>query len=461
VTELADGPGQGPARAFAPAIRGLTGRLRVPGDKSVSHRAVLFGAVNEGPLEVSGFLRSADTLATIEAVRALGVEVEERGSDLVVHGNGWHGLREPTDIIDVRNSGTLIRLLPGLVASLPFLCVLTGDASIRRRPMARVLAPLQVMGATVAGRANDSLPPVAIRGGRLRGTRHQMAVASAQVKSCILLAGLRADGETTVVEPAPSRDHTERMIRHAGGRVEREGPPAGPGVVRVWPVERLSMGSVEVPGDFSSAAFFIVAALLVEDSAVTIENAGLNPTRTGLLAILERMGADVEVEAGAPQAGVPRVGVASAEATEAVEPAGRITARTSRLVATDVTAEEVPNVIDELPLFLLAAARARGVSRLRGAAELRAKESDRLRAMAGLLTGLGVQVVEHPDGMDVVGRPDGWAGGSILTQGDHRVAMAGAIAGVASTTGTTIDDADCIAVSYPGFVRDLEALEGR
>jgi 3-phosphoshikimate 1-carboxyvinyltransferase len=251
------------------------------------------------------------------------------------------------------------------------------------------------------------------------------------------------------------------MIRHAGGRVEREGLPTGPGVVRVWPVERLSMGSVEVPGDFSSAAFFIVAALLVEDSAVTIENAGLNPTRTGLLTILERMGADVEVEAGVPRAGAPRAGVAAAQAAEAVEPVGRITARTSRLVATDVTAEEVPNVIDELPLFLLAAAKARGVSRLRGAAELRAKESDRLRAMAGLLTGLGVEVEEHPDGMDVVGRPDGWVGGSILTQGDHRVAMAGAIAGAASKTGTTIDDADCIAVSYPSFVRDLEALEGR
>ncbi len=267
---------------FLPAAEGLRGTVRVPGDKSVSHRAVLLGAVNDGPVRVAGFLRSADTLATVAAVRALGVMVEETGSDLVIHGAGWEGLREPPDVIDVRNAGTLMRLLPGLVASLPFLSVLTGDASIRRRPMGRVLGPLRDMGATVAGRSDDSLPPVAIRGGRLRGMRHDLQVASAQVKSCILLAGLRAEGETRVMEPAASRDHTERMIRYAGGRVEREGPSDGPGMVRLWPVERLQMDSLAVPGDFSSAAFFVVAALLIEGSSVTIENVGLNPTRTGL-----------------------------------------------------------------------------------------------------------------------------------------------------------------------------------
>jgi 3-phosphoshikimate 1-carboxyvinyltransferase len=249
-----------------------------------------------------------------------------------------------------------------------------------------------------------------------------------------------------VVEPAASRDHTERMISYAGGRVEREGRPDGPGTVHIWPVDRLSMETLAVPGDFSSAAFFLVAALLVPDSLVTVENAGLNPTRTGLLAILRRMGADLQVRP------LPASGP---------EPAGSITARTSRLVATEVTAAEVPNVIDELPLFLLAAAKAEGVSRLRGAAELRAKESDRLRAMAALLQALGIRVTEHPDGMDVSGNPDAWEGGSVATEGDHRVAMAGAIAGAASRKGTTIDDAGCIAVSYPDFVRDLEALEGR
>jgi 3-phosphoshikimate 1-carboxyvinyltransferase len=436
----------GGARRFLPATAGLNGTVRVPGDKSVSHRAALFGAVNDGPLRVSGFLRSADTLATLDAVRALGVRVDEDDDELVIHGAGWEGLNEPADIIDVRNSGTLIRLLPGLVASLPFLCVLTGDGSIRRRPMARVLRPLRAMGATVAGRENDSLPPIAVRGGSLRGLRHDLTVASAQVKSCILLAGLRADGETEIVEPALSRDHTERIIRYAGGRVEREGAADGPGVVRVWPLEKLKMDSLVVPGDFSSAAFFIVAALLIDGSCVTVENAGLNPSRTGLLAVLKRMGAAVDIET------LPATGP---------EPVGRITARASRLVATDVGAQEVPNVIDELPLFLLAAAKAEGVSHLRGAAELRAKESDRLGAMTALLAALGVKVVEYPDGIDVYGKPDGWTGGTVATEADHRVAMAGAIAGVASTLGTTIDDAGCIGVSYPDFVRDLEGLGGR
>jgi 3-phosphoshikimate 1-carboxyvinyltransferase len=291
--------------------------------------------------------------------------------------------------------------------------------------------------------------------------RHELAVASAQVKSCLLLAGLRAEGETQVVEPGASRDHTERMIRYAGGRVEREGSPEAGGVVRVWPVDRLRMRSLVVPGDFSSAAFFMVAALLAEDSMIILENVGLNPTRTGLLRVLDRMGAAIEVDqaavahdaaAGARDAGPEEAGA---------EPVGRAVARTSRLVATDVTAAEVANLIDELPLFLLAAAKARGVSRVRGAAELRSKESDRLRAMARLLGALRVEVVEYPDGMDVVGNPNGWRGGSIVTEGDHRVAMAGAIAGLASRDGTTIDDADCIAVSYPGFLDDLAAVRGQ
>jgi 3-phosphoshikimate 1-carboxyvinyltransferase len=401
--------------------------------------------VNEGPVTLSGFLHSADTLATIAAVRALGVEVEERTDRLVVHGHGWEGLREPEDVIDVGNSGTLIRLLPGLIAATPFLCVLTGDASIRRRPMARVLEPLAAMGASVVGRQADSLPPIAIRGGVLRGMNHRLAVASAQVKSCILLAAMRAAGETKVIEPGASRDHTERIIRYAGGRVEREGRPDGSGVLRVWPVERLSMGALAIPGDFSSASFFLVAALLIPASEVCVANAGLNPTRTGLLTVLERMGADIQVEPNDVMG---------------PEPVGRVTARACSLTATDVAPSEVPNLIDELPLFLLAAAKARGTSRVRGAAELRAKESDRLRAMTALLRALGVQVAEYADGMDVIGDPDGWRGGAVLAQADHRMAMVGAIAGAASGEGVRVDDLSCVAVSYPGFTEALSALGG-
>jgi 3-phosphoshikimate 1-carboxyvinyltransferase len=428
---------------FQPAANGLRGTLRVPGDKSVSHRAVLLGAVNDGPVSVTGFLRSADTLATVAAVRAMGVEVQDHADKLVVRGGGWESLSEPDDVIDVANSGTLIRLLPGIVASTAILCVLTGDASIRRRPMARVIEPLRAMGASIVGRHADTLPPLAIRGGDLRGITHTMTMASAQVKSCLLLAGLRAAGQTTVFEPAPSRDHTERLIRYAGGRVERDGPRDGPGAVQVWPANGLKMDVLPVPGDFSSAAFFLVGALLTPESEVTITNSGLNPSRTGLLTVLRRMGADLDVEL-----------------TEAPgpEPTGRITARTSSLVATDVTAAEVPSLIDELPLFLLAAAKAEGTSTLHGAAELRSKESDRLQAMTAVLRALGVQVTEYPDGMDVVGDRGGWRGGAILARADHRMAMVGAIAGAASSEGVHVDDVDCIAVSYPGFTEALSSL---
>lgn len=430
---------------FLPAGEGLRGTVQAPGDKSVSHRALLLGAVNDGPVTVTGFLRSADTLATMAAARALGVEVEERGDDLVVHGRGWAGLHEPENVVDVANSGTLIRLLPGLVAPLDFLCVLTGDASVRRRPMARILEPLSAMGASVAGRGGNALPPIAIRGGPLKGLIHHLAVASAQVKSCILLAGLKASGETAVYEPAASRDHTERMIRYAGGRVERDGPPDGPGVVRVWPAEGLRMGDLAVPGDISSAAFFVVAALLVPGSEIHLTSVGLNPTRTGLLTVLQRMGAGIQIDEGR---------------STGPEPAGDVTAWASELTATDVDRAEVPGLIDELPLFLLAAAKARGTSRLRGAAELRAKESDRLRAMAALLGALGVDVVEYPDGMDVTGDPEGWRGGSVLSHSDHRLAMVGAVAGAASREGVRVDDIACIAVSFPGFVDTLTEVGG-
>ena len=430
---------------FSPVRDGLRGTIRVPGDKSISHRAVLLGAVNDGSVSVSGFLRSADTMATIQAVRALGVGVDEHADTLTVHGNGWPGLQEPDQVIDVGNSGTLMRLLPGLVASREMFCVLTGDASIRRRPMARVLEPLMAMGASVVGRASNTLPPVSIRGGSLRGMEHTLAVASAQVKSCILLASLRADGQTSITEPGISRDHTERMIRLGGGRIERDDRTDGTGTVHLWPVDVLRLSDVSIPGDFSSAAFFLVAALLVPGSKVRLEGVGLNPTRIGLLQVLKRMGAQVKTEDHTQDAG---------------EPVGAITAEFSELSCTDVDPGEIPALIDELPLFLLAAARARGRSQVRGAKELRVKESDRLTAMARLLETLGRRVVEHEDGLQVTGDPTAWPGGAVETQHDHRLAMVGAVAGAASMEGVMVDDVECIAVSYPDFVEVLQSLAG-
>lgn len=432
---------------FRPAGGGLRGTVSVPGDKSISHRAVLLGAVSAGSVEVTGFLRSADTLATVDAIRALGVMVHEIGHDhLVVHGGGWDGLKEPEDVIDVRNAGTLMRLLPGLLASLPFMTVLTGDASIRRRPMGRVIGPLVAMGAEVWGRGGDRLPPIAVRGGALRGISHTMPVASAQVKSCLLLAGLRAHGETSIVEPGPSRDHTERLLRAGGAQVEREGSCTGPGTVRVSRLDGpLDLTSVKIPGDLSSAAFLLVGALLIPDSRVTVEGVGLNPTRTGILDVLVEMGAHLEVDPSA---------------LSAAEPAGSVTAAFSDLTAVDIGPDQVPLLIDEIPVWALAAARARGTSHLRGAAELRVKESDRLAAVAALLGALGVDVIEHPDGLDITGSPDGWSGGAVQSRGDHRLAMVGAIAGLCSRMGVSVDDVACMDVSYPTFAATIQGLTG-
>jgi 3-phosphoshikimate 1-carboxyvinyltransferase len=418
----------------------LVGHLAVPGDKSISHRSVLIGAICDGETEVTGFGRSADTESTIGAVRTLGIDVHELAHDtLRIVGRGLRGLRAPGKPIDCGNAGTLVRLLSGILAGQESQSFeLVGDASLSTRPMRRVVDPLVQMGAAIE--ATEGHLPLRVVGRPLAPISYELPVASAQVKSAILLAGLYATGgETTVVEPAPTRDHTERLLVAAGARVVRRER-----TVSVSPAGRLVLGSVEVPGDFSSAAPFLVAASLVPGSELHIHGVNLNPRRTGLLDILERMGARITVYNRREIGG---------------EPGGDLDIRSAELTGTNVGAREVPLAIDELPLFALAASCARGDSVLRGAEELRAKESDRIEATVDALRAIGAHVRGTSGGFVVRGVPTRLRGGRIESRRDHRIAMLGAIAGLASGEGVTIDDPDCVAVSFPGFFDLLTQLE--
>jgi 3-phosphoshikimate 1-carboxyvinyltransferase len=443
---------------FAPAGP-LRGVVRPPADKSISHRAALIAAMSEGETTISGYLDAADTNSTLDAVQALGAEVGNaavqvavpRGQDLAaaqasagagsalfVRGVGLRGAAPAR--IDVGNAGTLLRLLPGWLAGQEGgNWTLDGDESIRRRPVDRVAVPLRQMGARLGAR-EDRLPPLEVEGTRLQGISYELPIASAQVKSCLLFAGLLAEGETRVVEPLPTRDHSERMLVAAGADIKREGD-----AVVIQPAVRLEAGHIVVPADFSSAAFFIVAALLVGGSEVRLGGVGLNPTRTGLLSILERMGAEVEIE---PQ------GEEGGEGGEAI---GTIVARAGELSGTEVGGAEVPLAIDELPLVALAACFAEGTTTIRDAAELRRKESDRIATVAEALNALGGRVEPTEDGMVIEGT-GGLRGGTVDSHGDHRIAMLGAVAGLASREGVEVEGMDAAAVSYPGFEADLASL---
>ena len=416
----------------------LLGHLAVPGDKSISHRSVLIGALCDGETRVTGFGRSADTESTIGAVRALGIDVYEHGEDtLRVFGKGLRGPSAPGTPIDCGNAGTLVRLLTGILAGQAGReFALTGDTSLSSRPMGRIAEPLGRMGARVE--TTDGRLPMTVHGQALRGIDYALPVASAQVKSCILLAGLLAEGETTVVEPAPTRDHTERMLAAAGASVVVRSTS-----VTIRPATSLSLGDVEVPGDFSSAAPFVVAATLVPGSEVHVHGVNLNPRRTGLLEILERMGAKITVYNRREIGG---------------EPGGDLEVHSAPLVGTSVGPKEVPLAIDELPLFALAAAFARGESRLTGAEELRTKETDRIEATVDALRALGVRARARDDGFTVTGVPTRPRGGRMTSRGDHRLAMLGAIAGLASREGVRIDDAEAVAVSFPGFFAMIDEL---
>ncbi len=419
-------------------IKRLKGELEVPGDKSISHRAVMMGALAEGITEIEGFLNAEDCLSTVRAFQALGVHIEGVGKEkLIIEGRGLQGLSEPRHILNVGNSGTTLRLLLGILAGQDFCAVLTGDDSLIERPMKRVSEPLQKMGAIILGRNEGSLAPLTIRGGRLKAIKYSSPIPSAQVKSAVLLAGLYAEGETSVTESVKSRDHTEKMLRFFGSEIKVEGL-----TVKVKGKQKLTAQKVTVPGDISSASFFLVAAAMLPGSDITITKVGVNPTRKAILEILQNMGAKVKIS---PVKG------------ELFEPMADINVKGGKLKPLSLEGEMIPRIIDEIPIIAVAAALAEGKSQIRGASELRVKETDRIKALSINLTKLGAKVEEVPDGLIIQGGSP-LRGNEVDSFGDHRLAMAMVMAGLSAQGETTVQDANCINTSFPGFMDTLEKV---
>jgi len=419
----------------------LRGRIRVPGDKSISHRALMLGALANGETQIQGLLLGEDPRSTASCFRAMGAKISELNTDLVrVQGIGLGQLQEPADVLDAGNSGTTIRLMLGILASHAgqFFTV-TGDSSLRSRPMSRVVKPLQQMGALIWGRQGNSLAPLAIQGQNLKPIHYQSPIASAQVKSCILLAGLMTEGKTTVTEPALSRDHSERMLQAFGAQLSIE--PETHSVTVMGPAQ-LQGQQVVVPGDISSTAFWLVAGTIVPDSELVIENVGVNPTRTGILAALEMMGADIQPEN---------------QRTVAGEPVADLRVRSSDLKACTIAGDIIPSLIDEIPILAVAAVFASGTTVIRDAAELRVKESDRLTAMATELNRMGAKVTELPDGLEITGGTP-LTGTEVDSYTDHRIAMSLAIAALNASGVTTINRAEAAAISYPDFIPTLQQV---
>lgn len=421
--------------------KSLKGELTPPPDKSITHRAIMFASLAEGKSIIRNPLMAEDPVSTMKAMQALGVEIKTVQA-VQIHGRGLHDLREPFDIINCGNSGTTARLISGILAGNPFFSVLTGDDSLRQRPMARVIDPLRQMGAQISARENNKYLPMAIKGGGLKAIRYEMPVASAQVKSCLILAGLYADGITEIVEHQKSRDHTERMLRSMGAEIEVKGL-----TIRVKGLKPSASGlkpiDITVPGDFSSAAFFIVASLIVPDSEVLIKNVLLNPTRTGLLEVIKEMGAETRIENFGEISG---------------EPVGDVYVRSaSGLKAVKVGKELMPSMIDEFPILCVLATQAEGVTEIRGAEELRVKESDRIKAMATELRKMGVEIEEFPDGLAIKGICE-LRGAIVESYHDHRIAMSLAIAGLVAEGETVINNPQCVDISFPGFFKELERI---
>lgn len=419
--------------------KGLRGACRVPGDKSISHRAALLGAIAHGETEIINFLQGADCRSTLNCLRGLGVEIVEEKDLVRIRGKGLHGLEEPSIVLDAGNSGTTIRLLLGILAGQDFFAVVTGDESLRRRPMARVIKPLREMGAQIWGRKRDNLAPLAVKGtSELKPIAYTMPVASAQVKSAVLLAGLYAEGVTEVTQPVSCRDHTERMLETFGADIEKN-----QSAIRVAGGKELRAQKIRVPGDISAASFLLVAGSVVPDSDIIIQDVGVNPTRTGILDVLEMMGANISV---------------FNERTWNGEPVADIRVQSAPLRGVKIGGDLIPRVIDEIPIIAVAAAVAEGVTEINDAAELRVKETDRIRAIASEYKKLGILVEEKDDGLVIQGSACLKNISSVDSWGDHRIAMALAVAGLIASSGITIDSADCIDVSFPNFHEVLGEL---
>lgn len=416
---------------------GLKGEVKIPGDKSISHRAVMLGALAKGTTKITDFLQGADCLSTMECFRRMGIQIQNTSGEVLVHGQGLHGLAAPSDLLNVGNSGTTIRLLSGILAPQPFSATLTGDASIQKRPMKRVMEPLSQMGAKIESLSGNGCAPLRISGTPLKGIHYKTPVASAQVKSCILFAGMYADGATTVTEPVLSRDHSERMLEHFGARLTREGT-----AVTIQPEPQLAAREIPVPGDISSAAYFIAAATLVPHSEILIRNVGINPTRSGMLEVCRATGADIQY---------------LNERDDSGEPTADLLVRSSSLKGTVIEGAIIPALIDELPVLAVMAAFAKGETIIRNAEELKVKESDRIAVMVENLSAMGADITGTPDGMIIRGGP-ALHGAEIHTYKDHRIAMSFAVAALAAEGTTHIEDADCVNISYPDFYGDLQRL---
>ncbi len=421
-------------------VEGLKGTISTPGDKSISHRAVMFGSLAKGTTHITNFLSGADCLATIDCFRAMGVRIEQDGTEVTVHGNGLHGLKKPEKQLDVGNSGTTTRLISGILCGQDFEVTLSGDASLNKRPMGRIMKPLSVMGAEIESVSGNGCAPLRINGKPLKAVHYESPVASAQVKSAVLLAGLYADGKTSVTEPALSRNHTELMLESFGVQVLSEGTTAS-----VMPPKEMTATDIAVPGDISSAAFFIAAGLVTPNSCITLKQVGINPTRNGILKVCEAMGADLTMSNVKDDNG---------------EPTADITVKTSRLKGTEIGGELIPTLIDEIPVIALMAAFAEGETVIKDAAELKVKESNRIDLTVDNLVKMGVNAEATDDGMIIRGG-NPLRGASIHCKYDHRIAMTFSVAGINAQGTTVIEDAECVDVSYPNFYEQLHMLAGQ